>query len=94
MSIYHLHEHRSEILELEGFEEKKTENILSGIEASRTMELARLLLGLCIPEVGRKTAKLLAGHVTSEIQPGQDIYSVLVNLQYESLIAIKDIGPV
>lgn len=32
VSFYTLHTHREEILELEGFEEKKTNNILSAIE--------------------------------------------------------------
>jgi DNA ligase (NAD+) len=62
-SIYRLPEHRDEILELEGFETKKTDNLLREIEKSRTMELSRLLVALGIPEVGRKTAKTLAEYV-------------------------------
>lgn len=46
VSIYRLHTFRDSILELDGFEQKKTDNILSAIEGSRSMELARFLLAL------------------------------------------------
>ena len=62
-SIYHLHERRAEIFALEGFEERKTDNLLVAIDASRCMELSRLLVGLGIPEVGRKTARILSGYI-------------------------------
>lgn len=70
VSIYRLHNFRNSILELDGFEQKKTDNILSAIEGSRTMELARFLLALGIPEVGRKTAKILADHVALKMAAG------------------------
>jgi DNA ligase (NAD+) len=66
-SIYRLPERRDEILALEGFETKKTDNLLHEIERSRSMELSRLLVGLGIPEVGRKTAKTLAGYVAGKM---------------------------
>jgi DNA ligase (NAD+) len=68
ISIYHLHEHRAEILALEGFEERKTDNLLLAIEASRGMELSRLFVGLGIPEVGRKTARILSKYIAERIQ--------------------------
>lgn len=46
VSIYHLQEHATAILELEGFKEKKLDNILSSIEASRAMPFANLLVAL------------------------------------------------
>ena len=66
-SIYRLPERRDEILALEGFETKKSDNLLHEIERSRSMELSRLLVGLGIPEVGRKTAKTLAGYVAGKM---------------------------
>lgn len=51
VSIYHLHEHREQILMLEGFKEKKIDNILEGVEMSRTMSLANFLVALGIPQV-------------------------------------------
>ena len=67
VSIYHLSGYRSQILELEGFEELRTDNLLRAIEASRGMSLDRMLLGLCIPEVGRKTARILSDLVSGQV---------------------------
>ncbi len=66
-SIYRLPGRRDEILALEGFETKKTDNLLREIEKSRTMEFSRLLVALGIPEVGRKTAKTLAEFVAGKM---------------------------
>ncbi len=66
-SVYRLSNRRAEILELEGFETKKTDNLLSEIDRSRSMELSRLFVALGIPEVGRKTAKTLAAYVAGKI---------------------------
>ncbi len=66
-SVYRLPFRREEILALEGFETKKTDNLIFEIEKSRTMDLANLLVGLGIPEVGRKTAKTLAAYVAARI---------------------------
>ncbi len=58
------------------------------------MELARCMLALCIPEVGRKTAKLLANHIASKMHENTSLFDVCMSLQYDELLAIKDIGPV
>lgn len=67
-SIYTLYKFRPQILVLEGFKDKKIDNILREIEKSRHIPLANLLVGLGIPQVGRKTAKLLASHVAQKLQ--------------------------
>lgn len=67
-SIFHLARHRAEILTLEGFKDKKIDNILKEIEKNRHIPLANLLVGLGIPQVGRKTAKLLAAHVAEKYE--------------------------
>lgn len=51
---------KDELLQLEGFEEKKAENLLSGIAARKVISLDRLLVGLSIPHVGEENAYLLA----------------------------------
>ena len=53
---------RDELLELEGFEETKAANLISGIAAAARVALDRLLVGLGIPHVGEETAYLLATH--------------------------------
>lgn len=58
--IYRLHEQRGALLELERMGEKKVENMLASIEASKSRGLARLLGAMGIRHVGTSTAKALA----------------------------------
>jgi DNA ligase (NAD+) len=58
--IYRLHEHREALLELDRMGEKKIENMLTSIEASKSRGLARLLGAMGIRHVGTSTAKALA----------------------------------
>ena len=51
---------KDELLELEGFEETKAANLISGITAATSVPLDRLLVGLGIPHVGEETAYVLA----------------------------------
>ena len=51
---------KDELLELEGFEETKANNLIEAIQASEKVTLDRLLTGLGIPHVGEETAFLLA----------------------------------
>ena len=56
---------KEDVLELEGFAEKKAENLIQSIQASRTRTLERLINGLGIRSVG----EVLAGGF--EITTGQ-----------------------
>ncbi|UVO19821.1 NAD-dependent DNA ligase LigA [Stutzerimonas stutzeri] len=49
-----------QIIELEGFADISTRNLLNAIAASRRPTLARFIFALGIPDVGEETAKLLA----------------------------------
>ena len=49
-----------ELLELEGFEETKANNLITSIKAARKVPLSRLLIGLSIPHIGEENAYLLA----------------------------------
>lgn len=49
-----------QVVELEGFAELSTNNLLKAIDASRRPSLARFIYALGIPDVGEETAKLLA----------------------------------
>lgn len=51
-----------DLLSLEGFAEVSAKKLIAAIQASRKVELARLLVGLSIPQVGEETAILLADH--------------------------------
>ncbi|MFG0257576.1 MAG: NAD-dependent DNA ligase LigA [Phycisphaerales bacterium JB043] len=58
--IYTLHEHRDALLALDRMGEKKLENILAGIESSKSKGLARVLASLGVRHLGGATTKLLA----------------------------------
>jgi DNA ligase (NAD+) len=55
--IFRLRRRRSDILALEGWQEKSVDNLLAAIEAKRTPDAARLLFGLGIRHVGEVTAR-------------------------------------
>ena len=59
-SVFHLSSHHSEFLRLEGYKEKSINNLLEAIEKSRHTTLDRVFVALGIPNVGKKTARLLA----------------------------------
>lgn len=51
-----------DLLTLEGFADISAKKLIESIRKSREVELARLLVGLSIPQVGEETAILLAAH--------------------------------
>ena len=50
--IYRIDRYETEIVKLEGFGQKSYDNMMESIEASRTTQLARVLYGLGILNVG------------------------------------------
>jgi DNA ligase (NAD+) len=75
-----------QFVELERMGKKSAENLLSGIEASKSRGLARVLTGLGIRHVGEHVADLLAGHFG-------DI-DRLEEASNEELSRVSGIGPV
>lgn len=84
--IYHLHEHKDELLELEGFQEKSVQKLFDAIEASKEKPLEDLIFGLGIRQVGKKAAKLLAKEYLQ--------IDALMAADEASLTALKDIGEI
>lgn len=82
--FYHLHEHKEELKELEGFGERSIEKLLDEIEKSKNNSLERLLFGLSIRHVGTKTADILAREFKN--------MDNLMSASFEDLASIKDIG--
>jgi DNA ligase (NAD+) len=76
---------RSSLLKLEGFAEKKTDNLLAAIAASKEQSLARLLTGLGIRGVGEVVAADLTRHYRN--------LDELARATVEELAAIEGIGP-
>ncbi len=83
--IYTLYKYKDELMELEGFGNKRINNILDNIENSKNNQMDKLLFGMGLRHVGAKTAKLLASTFLN--------IDSLFNTPYEELIKIKDIGP-
>jgi DNA ligase (NAD+) len=76
---------QKDLLELEGFAEKSSANLIASIEQARHTELYRLIFGLGIRHVGERTAKVLANHYGS-IDP-------LFEATAEELEQIHEVGP-
>lgn len=84
--FYDLEKYKDEVLKLEGYGEKSFNNMITAINNSKNNSLERLLCGLGIPGIGKKTAKILAKNF-------KDLDS-LINASLEDLNNIYDIGEV
>lgn len=82
-SIYYLT--REQILSLDLFAEKSTENLLASIERSKDRDLARFLFALGIRHVGEHLSQVLAGRFDSLDQ--------IAAATEEKLVEINEIGP-
>lgn len=82
--LYHLK--LEELLPLEGFQQKRAENLLAAIEKSRRCALDAFLFALGIPNVGRKTARDLAARFGS--------LDAVQQATMEELTAIPEIGDI
>lgn len=58
--LYHLHQHREQLLGLEKMGEKSVQNLLDALQASKKTTLPRLIYALGIRGVGENTARMLA----------------------------------
>lgn len=84
---YELYNLTAEMLQqLEGFKEKKINNLLSGIEKSKQVDYANFIYSLGILLVGKKTAFVLSQKFAD--------FDALKNATPESLTAIHDIGEI
>ena len=84
VDFYKLDTISEELKDLEGFGNKSIENLLNEIENSKHNSLERLLFGLGIRYVGRKTAKILA-------KKYKNLYN-LFEASEEELTNIPDVG--
>ena len=81
---YKLHNYKETLMELEGFGEKSINNLLENIETTKNNSLERLMFGLGIRHVGKKTAKILSEYYTN--------IDKIMNTDIEELASIPDIG--
>ncbi|SYV96463.1 NAD(+)-dependent DNA ligase, partial [Mycoplasma putrefaciens] len=86
LDIYYLDQHKEQILNLEGFAQKKYDNLIKAIDQSKSTSFDKVLFGLGIRHIGQKNARILSKHFKS--------IDNLKNATFEQLISIDSIGPV
>jgi DNA ligase (NAD+) len=84
--LYRLRDRRAELLALERMGEKSVDNLLDGIEASKTRPLWRLLTGLNIRHVGVRTSQILADRFGT--------LDALLDQTAEQLATVEEVGPI
>ena len=84
--VYRLHQHRDQLLQLDRMAEKKVDNLLVGVEASKSRGLTRVLAGLGVRHVGSTAARLFTRHFPT--------LDSLTAASLEDLQAVDGIGPV
>ncbi|MDL2289304.1 NAD-dependent DNA ligase LigA [Clostridia bacterium OttesenSCG-928-F22] len=77
---------KEQLLTLEGFKDKKADNLLREIDRSKHCALSNFILALSIPNVGKKTAGDLAKEFGT--------LEAFLCADYERLIAIPEIGDI
>lgn len=77
---------RGDLLSLPRFAEKSVDNLLSSIDKSRKITLARFLASLSINQVGEETAYDIAKHFVS--------LEKIMKARYEEIESIYGVGPV
>ncbi|MBQ8178194.1 MAG: NAD-dependent DNA ligase LigA [Clostridia bacterium] len=75
-----------ELATLDGFKDKKINNLLDSIEKSKKTTLARFLFALGIPQIGKKAAKQLADHFVT--------LDAVMNATPFELILLDDFGDI
>ncbi|MFA7256124.1 MAG: NAD-dependent DNA ligase LigA [Kiritimatiellales bacterium] len=77
---------KTQLLGLEGFKEKKAQNLIDGIAASKTRPFDRILFALGIRHVGSGSARVLAQNFPN--------IGKLMAADVQTLEEIRDIGPI
>lgn len=77
---------REKLLQLEGFKEAKSDNLLNAIKKSKTVDFANFIYALGIDNVGKKTAKDLANTF-------KDL-DALIDCTKEKLLEVEEIGEI
>ena len=83
--LYHLSDHKEDLVAIERLGEKSVANLLAGIERSKTAPLERLLHAIGIRHVGATVASLLANHFGT--------LDAIASADEEALLEVDGIGP-
>ena len=84
--FYLLKDHEEELMMMDGIGRKTCESLFEAIEKSKKNDLYKLICGLAIPLVGKKTAIVLQNHY-------QDLEK-LIHTSFEELSSLEDVGEI
>ena len=87
--IYHLKEHKNELINIEGLGEKSVSSLLKSIEKSRYIKLENFINALGIPNIGLSAAKTI-----SEYFHGNHYYFVKALVDGFDFTTLKDFGSI
>lgn len=85
--LYHLAQHKDDIVNMEGFGIKSYDKLIHAIEASRSTTLPKVIYSLGIAGVGLATAKLICKHFDYN-------YESIMNASIDELGQIEGVGEV
>ena len=85
--LFHLDNHRSEIVEMEGFGERSCQKLLDSIDQARETTLPRLIYGLGIENIGVANAKMLCRYFDYDLTKMREA-------DVETLSAVEGVGEV
>lgn len=89
VDLYHLDEYAEQIKKLDGFGEKSYEKLWDAIQTSRDTTLAKLLISLGIPYIGKSASKAISAHCGGD--PEQFCHLVITQFDWTQL---EDFGDV
>jgi DNA ligase (NAD+) len=94
-SVFELPNYAEQILELEWYKEKSVSNLIESLEKSCHTTLDRVFTAIGIPNVGKKTGKMLAKCIFQWVNTTYEsnILDVIFAITEEALLEVKDIGP-
>lgn len=85
--LFHLERYRDEIVNLEGFGERSYHNLITAIEASRSVSMAKFIYSLGISGIGLANAKVIVAHFKQD-------FDTIIHASVEELVSIEGIGEV
>ena len=85
--LFHLEDHRAEIIEMEGFGERSCQKLLDSIDQARETTLPRLLYGIGIENIGVANAKMLCRYFDYDLTKMREA-------DVETLSAVEGVGEV
>ena len=86
--IYHLSDHKQQLIQLDGFGKKSIENLLKSIEDSRNTTLGRFIAALGIQNIGSSAAKTIYEYCGGSYDKFYQLFEQ--NFDWETL---DDFGP-